>query len=256
MSEQNLLIEKDGALAVVTFNNPKALNALTVAAFEALEAALLELAEDRAVRAVILTGAGDKAFVAGGDISHLATLDVEGARNFALLAQKVLDQIEAFPKPVIAAVNGYALGGGCELAMACDIRIAGSDAKFGQPEVNLGLIPGYGATQRLPRLVGLGNALFLLLSGQMIDAREALRIGLIQKVVPSDHLSEESRQLAHLIASKGPQSVTLAKDITRRGYLMDFDPACDLESQHFGDPFGSEGLEGMTAFLEKRKPEW
>jgi len=244
----------DGIAEIVN-NRPRAMNALNSLFFSELGSLIEELRSDDRVKVLIITGSG-KSFAAGADIAEMKVMTPTQAREFSRTGQHILRNLEKLPKPVIAAVNGYALGGGCELAMACDIRIAGSDAKFGQPEVNLGLIPGYGATQRLSRLVGLGNALFLLLSGQMIDAQEAHRIGLIQKVVPPDQLSEESRQLARLIASKGPLSVTLVKEITRRGYLMDFDPACNLESQHFGDPFGNEGLEGMTAFLEKRKPEW
>lgn len=257
MSERNLLIEKDDAIAVVTFNNPKALNVLTVAAFEALEAALYELAGDRAVRAVILTGAGDKAFVAGGDISHLATLDVEGARNFALLAQRVLDQVEAFPKPVIAAVNGYALGGGCELAMACDMRIAADTARFGQPEVKLGIIPGFAGTQRLSRLVGKARAKEMIFTGEMISAARAEQIGLVNRVVPADRLMAEARALAATMTDKSASAIRLAKEAIEHGVEMDFARAARYEADLFGISFASpDAQEGISAFLEKRSPEF
>ena len=179
MSDANLLLEKDAAVATITFNNPKALNALTEETFTGMESLLDELEKDAEIRVIILTGAGDKAFIAGGDISHLASLDAEGARQFALLAQRVIDRIETFPKPVIAAVNGYCLGGGNELAMGCDLRIAADSAKFGQPEVKLGIIPGFAGTQRLSRLVGKGRAKEMIYTGEMIDAAEAYRIGLV-----------------------------------------------------------------------------
>jgi enoyl-CoA hydratase len=178
------------------------------------------------------------------------------AREFSRTGQNTFRSLELLEIPVIAAVNGFALGGGCELAMACDLRIASTNAKFGQPEVNLGLIPGYAATQRLPRMVGLGNALYLLLSGDMITADEALRMGLVQKVTEPEHLMEEVRELAQKILCKGPKSIRLVKKVTRQGLLMDFMAGCALESLHFGDPFGNEGVEGMRAFLEKRPPKW
>ena len=257
MSDRNLLIEKDDALAIVTFNNPKALNALTVAAFEALEAALIELADDQAVRAVIVTGAGDKAFVAGGDISYLASLDVEGARGFALLAQKVLDKIETFPKPVIAAVNGYALGGGCELAMACDIRIAADTARFGQPEVKLGIIPGFAGTQRLSRLVGKARAKELIFTGEMISAAQAEHIGLVNRVVPADRLMAEARALAATMTDKSPSAIRLAKEAIEHGVEMDFARAARFEADLFGISFASpDAQEGISAFIEKRAPRF
>lgn len=253
MIEANLLLEKDGALATITFNNPKALNALTVATFEGLEALLNELAEDVDVRVVILTGAGEKAFIAGGDIGHLATLDAEGARNFALLAQRVLDQIEAFPKPVIAAVNGYALGGGCELAMGCDLRIAADTAKFGQPEVKLGIIPGFAGTQRLARLVGKGKAKELIFTGEMIDAEEACRIGLVNRVVAKDQLMDETRALALKMCDKSASAIKIAKEAIDHGLEMDFARAARYEADLFALCFTTEDCkEGVSAFLEKR----
>jgi enoyl-CoA hydratase len=178
------------------------------------------------------------------------------AREFSQLGQRTFRSLELLDKPVIAAVNGFALGGGCELALACDIRVASSKAKFGQPEVNLGLIPGYAATQRLPRLIGLGDALYLLLTAELITAEEALRVGLVQKVVEPEALLETALAIARTIASKGPKAVKLAKQVARQGLLMDFESGCALESQHFGDPFENEGAEGMRAFLEKRPPKW
>ena len=164
--------------------------------------------------------------------------------------------MELLEKPVIAAINGFALGGGLELALACDVRIAGAKAKFGQPEVNLGLIPGYAATQRLPRLIGLGNALFLLMSGEMVGAEEALRMGLVQKVVEPEQLLRTVMALAKTIAAKGPRAVKLVKHVARVGSLMDFESGCALESEKFGSLFENEGAEGMRAFLEKRAPKW
>jgi len=257
MPSPNLLIEKDGAVAVITFNNPKALNALTKETFETLAAGLLELAEDKSVRAVILTGAGDKAFVAGGDIGYLATLDVDGARNFSLLAQKVLEQLETFPKPVIAAVNGYALGGGCELCMACDLRVAADTARFGQPEVNLGIIPGFAGTQRLARLVGKARAKEMIFSGAMISAAEAERIGLVNRVVPADRLMAETRALVATMTDKSASAIKLSKEAIENGVEMDFARASRYEADLFGLCFATaDAQEGMAAFLEKRSPKF
>jgi enoyl-CoA hydratase len=253
MPVENLLLEKDGALATITFNNPNALNALTVATFEGLERLLDELEKDVTIRVVILTGAGEKAFVAGGDIAHLATLDPNSAREFALLAQRVIDQIENFPKPVIAAINGYALGGGCELAMGCDIRIASDAAKFGQPEVKLGIIPGFAGTQRLARIVGKGRAKELIFTGEMIDAEEACRIGLINRVVAKERLMEEARSLAMKMADKSASAITLAKEAIDNGLEMDFSRAARYEADLFALCFTTADCkEGISAFLEKR----
>jgi enoyl-CoA hydratase len=253
MTEANLLLEKDGALATITFNNPKALNALTVSTFKGLAKLLDELKRDAGVRVVILTGAGEKAFVAGGDIGHLGTLDASGARDFALLAQRVIDQIEAFPKPVIAAINGYALGGGCELAMGCDLRIAADTAKFGQPEVKLGIIPGFAGTQRLARLVGKGKAKELVFTGEMIDAEEACRIGLVNRVVAKDQLLEETYALALKMCDKSASAIKLAKEAIDNGLEMDFARAARYEADLFALCFTTEDCkEGISAFLEKR----
>ncbi len=253
MLDDNLLVEKDGVLATITFNNPKALNAVTVDTFLALEKLLKELAEEVAIRVVILTGAGEKAFIAGGDIGHLATLDAEGAREFALLAQRVIDQIEAFPKPVIAAINGYALGGGCELAMGCDLRIAADTAKFGQPEVKLGIIPGFAGTQRLARLVGKGKAKELIFTGEMIDAAEACRIGLVNRVVARGQLLDETRALALKMCDKSSSAIKLAKQAIDHGLEMDFARAARYEADLFALCFTTDDCkEGVRAFLEKR----
>ena len=253
MTDANLLLQKDGALATITFNNPKALNALTVATFYGLETLLNELEQDADVRVVILTGAGEKAFIAGGDISHLGTLDAGGAREFALLAQRVIDRIETFPKPVIAAINGYALGGGCELAMGCDIRIAADSAKFGQPEVKLGIIPGFAGTQRLSRLVGKGRAKELVFTGEMIDAEEACRIGLVNRVVAKDRLLEETRTLALKMCDKSASAIKLAKEAIDNGLEMDFARAARYEADLFALCFTTADCkEGISAFMEKR----
>jgi len=207
------------------------------------------------VKCIIITGEG-KAFVAGADIAEMADKTQKQGTTFSRFGQKVFRNLELLDKPVIAAVNGFSLGGGCELAMACDFRIASAKAKFGQPEAALGLIPGYAATQRLPRLIGLGNALYLLLTGTMIGAQEAMQMGLVQVVVEPDELIPHSKKLAKKIVANGPAAVRLAKKITRTGQLMDFDTACQIESEYFGSLFEKEGAEGMHAFLEKRPPQW
>ncbi len=253
MSEAKLLLHKDGALATITFNNPKALNALSVAAFEHLEKLFDELAQDAGIRVVILTGAGDKAFVAGGDINHLASLDADSARDFALLAQRVIDRIENFPKPVIAAINGYALGAGCELAMGCDLRVAADTAKFGQPEVKLGIIPGFAGTQRLTRLVGKGKAKELIFTGEMIDAAEACRIGLVNRVVASERLLAETRALALSMCDKSASAIKFAKEAIDNGLEMEFARASRYEADLFALCFTTADCkEGISAFLEKR----
>jgi enoyl-CoA hydratase len=242
-------------VATVTVSRPQAMNALNTRFFQEMDALVAEIAGRADIKVVIITGDG-KAFVAGADIAEMVAKTPDEARAFSRLGQRTFRSLERLEQPVIAAVNGFALGGGCELALACDIRIASVKAKFGQPEANLGLIPGYAATQRLPRLIGLGNALLLLLSGEMIGAEEALRMGLVQKVVEPEALMPAALELARTIVSKGPLAVRLAKRVAREGALTDFESGCALEAEAFGLPFGNEGAEGMRAFLEKRKPEW
>jgi enoyl-CoA hydratase len=242
-------------IATVTLSRPQALNALNSRFFEEMDALLAELGARDDVKVLIITGEG-KAFAAGADIAEMAQKTQREGQEFSRAGQKTFRSLELFAKPVIAAVNGFALGGGCELALACDIRVASAKAKFGQPEVNLGVIPGYAATQRLPRLIGLGNALYLLLSAEMIGAEEALRMGLVQKVVDPDQLLAAAEELAKTIAAKGPRAVRLVKQVARKGFLMDFEAGCALESEAFGSLFENEAAEGMRAFLEKRPPKW
>ena len=255
MTYQILKIEKNGPVLVVTINRPESLNALNTAFFDELDNFTANEALDPSIRAVIITGTG-KAFVAGADIAEMVHKNSEEAAEFSRRGQQSFQSLSTLPVPVIAAVNGFALGGGMELAMACDFRIASANAKFGQPEVNLGLIPGYAGTQRLSRLTNLGTALWLLTTGEAISAVDARDAGLVQKVVEPENLMEEALRIANLIASRGPEAVKLVKSVTRKGYHLPFITACELEAQNFGVPFGNEGTEGMTAFLEKRKPNW
>ena len=255
MSTEILKMEVAEAVATVTISRPQAMNALNSAFFREMDGLVAEITGRADIKVVILTGEG-KAFVAGADITEMVGQTRDDAIAFSRVGQRTLRSLELLEQPVIAAVNGYALGGGCELALACDIRIASSKAKFGQPEVNLGLIPGYAATQRLPRTIGLGNALHLLLSGEMVGAEDALRMGLVQKVVEPEALLAAAVELARTIASKGPRAVRLVKRVVREGILKDFESGCALESEAFGSRFDDEGAEGMKAFLEKRKPHW
>lgn len=255
MNTEILKMEVAEAVATVTISRPQAMNALNSGFFRELDGLIAELAGRADIKVVILTGEG-KAFAAGADIAEMVAKTQDDARAFSKVGQRTFRSLELLEKPVIAAVNGFALGGGCELALACDIRIASSKAKFGQPEVNLGLIPGYAATQRLPRTIGLGNALLLLLSGEMIGAEDALRMGLVQKVVEPEALLPAAVELAKTIASRGPRAVRLVKRVVREGILKDFEIGCSLESEEFGSLFEGEGAEGMKAFLEKRKPQW
>lgn len=245
----------EGATAILTISRPQALNALNSGFFEEMDFYISEISSNPAIRALIITGEG-KAFVAGADIAEMVNMSSDEGRNFSARGQAVFNRIGELSFPVIAAINGFALGGGMELAMACDFRIASSNAKFGQPEVNLGLIPGYAGTQRLPRLTNLADALYLLTTGEVIDAQTALQMRLVQKVTEPENLLTEVRRLADLIATKGPLAVKLVKEVTRKGLGMDHAEGEKLESTHFGDPFGNEGAEGMKAFLEKRKPVW
>ena len=255
MNYEILKMEVAEAVAVVTVSRPQAMNALNTRFFQEMDSLVAEIAGRPDIKAVVITGDG-KAFVAGADIAEMVGKTQDEARAFSRMGQRTFRSLELLEKPVIAAVNGFALGGGCEMALACDVRVASVKAKFGQHEVNLGLIPGYAATQRLPRLIGLGNALFLLLTAEMIGAEEALRMGLVQKVVEPDALLQTAVELGKTIASKGPLAVRLVKRVVREGLLKDFESGCALEAQEFGSPFENEGAEGMKAFLEKRKPEW
>ncbi len=253
MNYENLLVEMADGIAVVTINRPKALNALNEQILCELQGAFRSFAEDNAVQVVIVTGSGAKAFVAGADIAAMQPLSALQARNFAKQGHEVMRGIEACPKPVIAAVNGFALGGGCELALSCDIRLVSDNARFGQPEVNLGVIPGFGGTQRLARLVGKGLAMEMILTGDMVTAGEAHRIGLANKVYPQTELLDAAKEMAAKIISKGPFSVKLAKEAIRNGLEMDLDKANQYEAELFGLCFAShEQKEGMQAFLEKR----
>jgi enoyl-CoA hydratase len=253
---KNILVEKRDAATVVTVNREKALNALNRETIGELHQFFASTWGDDSFSVVIVTGAG-KAFVAGADISELKDLDVEGAIDLMARGQWLTKTIQNYPKPVIAAVNGFALGGGCELAMACDIRLASEKAKFGQPEVNLGVIPGYGGTQRLPRLVGKGKAMQLVLTGDMINGAEAHRIGLADEVYPPEELMDKALAMAAKIASKGPLAIRKAKECVNRGLDMPLSNALDFEKVQFGAVCASEDkAEGCGAFLEKRKAEF
>jgi enoyl-CoA hydratase len=255
MAFDNLLVERDGATLVLTINRPNVLNALNTSTLAELRRAILDLASDEGVRAVILTGAGDRAFVAGADIKELADLTATAARDHARRGQGVFELIERLGKPVIAAVNGFALGGGCELALACTIRIAAEHAKFGQPEVNLGLLPGFAGTQRLSRLVGKGRALEMMLTGVPIGAAEAERIGLVTRVVPGPALLGEARKLAGELAAKAPLAVRAIIDAVNTGTEMTTADGSAYEATLFGVAAATDDWrEGTRAFLEKRPP--
>ena len=256
MEYENLIIEIEDGITTLTINRPKTLNALNTDTLKELSRAFDELEGNPEVKVIILTGAG-KAFVAGADISEMREKNAVEGREFGLLGQSVFTKVENLSKPVIAAVNGYALGGGTELTLACDMIYASEKAKFGQPEVGLGVTPGFGGTQRLPRRVGLAMAKELIFTGRIIGAEEALRIGLANKVVPPESLMEEVRNLAKEIASKGQVSVRLAKAVMNRGMDTDINSALMLEADAFGLCFSTaDQKEGMTAFLEKRKPQF
>lgn len=257
MTFENLLYECNEGIARVTLNRPKALNALNIATLKELLSLFNGFKDDPAVKVVILTGAGEKAFVAGADIAEMQSLDALTARQFSLLGHHLAETIEALPKPVIAAINGFALGGGCELALCCDIRLASENVRFGQPEVNLGVIPGFGGTQRLPRLIGKGRACELLMTGDMIDAAEAYRIGLVNKVLPAAELLPAAHKMATKIASKGQVAVGFVKSSLQHGLETDLNRACAQEADLFGLCFATaDQKEGMQAFLEKRSPEF
>ena len=257
MAYTNLLVDVSERIATITFNRPKTLNALNPDTVRELKAALEEVSAREDVGVVLLTGAGEKAFIAGADIPIFREFTSIEAMDFALLGQGVLEYIERMPQPVIGVINGFALGGGCEVAMACDLLIAADTAKFGQPEVNLGLIPGYGGTQRLPRLVGRNIAKEMVLTGDMISAQRAHEIGLVNKVVPAADLMSTARDIAKKILSRGPVAVRTAKMAMNRGLDLDLGNACALEASLFAAGFSTADLvEGITAFLEKRKPNF
>lgn len=256
MTYTKLIIEKKEKVCIVSINNPQTLNALNSAVLEELDRAFSEIAADDGISAVILTGAG-KAFVAGADISQMSTMNAAQGKAFGEYGAAVFRKIELLDKPVIAAVNGYALGGGCELAMCCDIRIASAKAKFGQPEVGLGITPGFSGTQRLPRIVGPGKAKELIYTAGIIDAAEACRIGLVNKVTEPEALMDEAMEMAAKIASKAPIAVKYSKHAINKGMQTDMDTAISIEADLFGLCFSSEDQkEGMKAFLEKRAPDF
>jgi enoyl-CoA hydratase len=251
-------IEREDARAVVTFNRPEVLNALNAATLTELRGVVEELDQDESVRVIVFTGAvaegRSAAFVAGADIAELMAMDAAAAERFARLGQEVMGRIEAARKPVIAAVNGYALGGGCEVALACDLILAAESARFGLPEVNLGILPGWGGTQRLPERVGLGKAKELIFSGRMIDAAEAHRIGLADQVYPTDRLLPEALAFADLLASKPPAAIRCAKSALRGSRSLDRAAGCALEAHAFAIAFATEERRAaMQAFLERRK---
>jgi len=253
MSYQNLLVESRDGVAFVTINRPDKLNALNDATVAEIDAAFAAIAADPATRGVVLTGAGEKAFVAGADIAELATQSPVDGKERSIRGQRVLDRIERLGKPVIAAVNGFALGGGCELAMACHVRIASENAKLGTPEVKLGIMCGYAGTQRLPRLVGKGRALEMLLTGEMVDAAEALRIGLVNRVVPREKLLGEAEALMRKMLANGPVSLRFTLEAVNDGLETGFDEAERQEATLFGLICTTEDMkEGTKAFLDKR----
>lgn len=257
MAFENLLIERDGPVTVITFNRPKVLNALNTQTLTELSAAIAACKDDGAVRAIVLTGSGEKSFVAGADINELAVQTPIQGKEHARRGQQIFDAIEQLGKPVIAAVNGFALGGGCELAMACTMRIAAETARFGQPEINLGIIPGYAGSQRLPRLVGKGVALEILLTGDMISAQRAYEIGLVNRVVPAADVVAEAKKLAHVLASKAPIAVRYIIQAVNDGLDAPLAVGQFLETALFGAIAASDDMkEGTKAFLEKRKASW
>ncbi|MDO9511735.1 MAG: enoyl-CoA hydratase-related protein [Bacteroidales bacterium] len=258
MEEKILNYEKDGDyLGIITINRPQALNALNRQFFAEMNILLDKIASDSAIRVLVITGSG-KAFVAGADIAEMSGMDEAEAYEFSALGQETFSRIERLPFAVIAAVNGFALGGGMELAMACDIRIASETARFGQPEVNLGLIPGFGGTQRLTRFVGFSTAKYLLITGDMLVAQDALMHGLVAKVFAPEVFIDEVMKIARNITSKGPLAVRRVKEVSRLGFDMKLDDGLILERREFAALFGggSQSEEGMNAFLQKRKASW
>jgi enoyl-CoA hydratase len=257
MTYKNLLTKKSDGIGWITINRPDKLNAMNVETIGELKAAFAEFETDADVRAVILTGSGEKAFVAGADISEFVQLNAETGRQFSRQGQAMTRSIEHFPKPVIAAINGFALGGGTEIALACHIRLASENAKLGQPEVKLGIIPGYGGTQRLARLVGKGKALEMILTGRMIEAKEAAEIGLVNKVVPAADLLSAAEAFAREAIKNGPLAIASSIEAINRGLDGTLDEGLELEAEIFGRTCATEDFkEGAKAFLEKRKPDF
>ena len=256
MDFKNIIVDKEDGVGIVKMNRPTAMNALNTETLQELEKAFAHLGESEDVKVIIIIGEG-KAFVAGADMAEMKDMSADQAREFSRFGQSVFEKIAKTDKPVIAAVNGFALGGGCELALACDIRIASEKAKLGQPEVNLGIIPGFAGTQRLSRLVGAAKAKELIFTGDMVDAQTAHSIGLVNQVVPAEKLMDVCMEMAKKIASKGPTAVKLAKKVIDEGIQVNLDDGTTLESDRFAECFaGGEAKEGMSAFLEKRKPNW
>ena len=257
MEFKNVILFQEDRVATLTINRPRALNALNKDTLLEIKAAVEQVSDDAGIDVLIITGAGDKAFVAGADITFMLNINALQGREFGLIGQEAFSLIETMSKPVIAAINGFALGGGCELAMACDFRICSHKSKFGQPEVGLGVTPGFGGTQRLPRIVGTGMAKQLLYTGETIDANEALRIGLVNAVLPSETLMDYVQKVAKKISSRGSVAVRFCKDAVNEGMQTDIDRAMTIEADIFGLCFATEDQkEGMQAFVEKRKAKF
>ncbi len=257
MPYENIVLKKDGALAWLTVTRPKALNALNFQTLDEMDAALDEVAGDSAIGLLVISGDGPKSFVAGADISELHGLERDSGLEAARRGQGLFDRIDNLPIPVIAAVNGFALGGGCELALACDMRIAADNAVLGLPEVKLGVIPGYGGTQRLPRLLGPGFALEMVLSGRMVKSDEALAVGLVNRVVPAEELESTVRELAEMILANGPLALKAGKEAVKEGLQHPLGGGLEVEARLFGGLCGTaDQKEGMSAFLEKRKADF
>lgn len=258
MAFENVLLEQpEAGIHVLTVNRPKVLNALNPETIEEIAAAAMQVGEDPGARVLLVTGAGEKAFVAGADISRMVAMTPTESRYFAAQGQRAFRTLEELPVPVIGVVNGFALGGGCELALSCDIILAGAKAVFGQPEVNLGILPGFGGTQRLPRLIGRGMAMELMVTGRQVKAEEARDLGIANHVYADADLMEKALEMARLIMTKGPGAVGRVKQAVRRGLEMDLDNGCEVEADQFGLAVtGEEHKEGMNAFLERRKPEF
>lgn len=253
MEFNNIKVERKEDIAIIEINRPKALNALNSETLTELSAAFDQVGADRSIKIVVLTGSGEKAFVAGADIAQMKDMNPLEGRRFSQLGQETFRKAELLPQPVIGAINGFALGGGCELALACDLRIASENARFGQPEVTLGLTAGFGGTQRLPRLVGSGLASEILFTGEIIDAQEAYRIGLVNHIYPKESLMGEALSLAHKIAKRAPVAVQLTKSAIQRGSNTDLDSGLAYEAEVFGLTFSTQDQkEGCGAFVEKR----